>query len=374
MQICLDYQPAIAQLAGVGRYTRYLAEHLVPTARAGGDAFRLFYFDFSRNAAGTVPPGAELQPCRWCPGRVVQWSWKTLGMPSFERFAGPADLYHFPNFILPPLGHGRSVVTIHDMSFYRHADFTERRNLAFLRRRIRATTERADCILTVSEFSRREIIECLGVPPERVRAIHLGIGPSFAPAHEEQVQALRKRFDLARPYLLSVGTLEPRKNYAYLIDVFENLQDFDGDLVIAGMRGWRFDPILQAMERSRLRNRIRYLEYVPENLLPALYTGAELFVYPSRYEGFGFPPLEAMACGTPVLSAATGSLPEVLGDAAVLVEGYAIDQWTAAIENLLRDRGARATRIDRGTAHAARFTWAETARRTWQVYGEVIGA
>jgi glycosyltransferase involved in cell wall biosynthesis len=370
MRVCLDFQAAIAQQAGVGRYTQQLAEHLAQAA--GPDQLALFFFDFKRAGSDVLPAGAEAAAVQWCPGRVAQAAWKTIGWPPFDWFAGPADVYHFPNFVLPPCKDGKNVVTIHDVSFMRHPEFTESRNLAYLTHHIRKTVARAEAIITDSHFSAREIQELLHVPADRVHAIHLGISDDFEAPPEDDIEGFRSRTGLSRPYLLSVGTLEPRKNYTFLIDVFEALSNFDGDLVIAGMPGWKFDPVLQRIRNSPKADRIRYLQYVPQEDLASLYAGADLFAFPSHYEGFGFPPLEALACGTPVVSSTAASLPEVLEDAATLLATDSRDAWVAAIESVLVHGVNDADRVTRGRAQARKFRWDRTADETWQLYREIV--
>jgi glycosyltransferase involved in cell wall biosynthesis len=301
----------------------------------------------------------------------VQQAWKRVQWPPFDWFSGPADVYHFPNFTIPPLSRGKAVVTIHDMSFVRYPEFAETKNLAYLTSAIQATALRADAIIAISSFGKREIVECLGVAPDKVSAIPLGISSDCARTPPSRVQRLRKQMNLNRPYLLTVGTVEPRKNLTFMIEVFERLDHFDGDLVIAGMPGWKVEPILARMENSPKRHRIRYLKYLPDGELSALYSGADLFLITSFYEGFGFTPLEAMACGTPVISSAGGSLPEVLGDAAIIIPEFSSEAWTGAIQSVLGDPARRTRLAQRGIEQAAAFSWHETARRTWDVYRKV---
>jgi glycosyltransferase involved in cell wall biosynthesis len=213
--------------------------------------------------------------------------------------------------------------------------------------------------------------ELLKVPAEKVFAIHSGVQQVRQAPHEVDAMAAKKLLNLDRPYLLCLSTLEPRKNFPFLVQVFERLKSFDGDLVIAGGRGWKFEPILQQFRHSQKAKRIRYLEYVDEELLPGLYAGAELFVFPSLYEGFGFTPMEAMTQGTPVVSSAGGSLPEVLGDAAVIVPGFQADAWAAEIESLLADTAKRQALRNAGFAQARKYSWEETARQTWNVYRKI---
>ncbi len=369
MRVCLDIQPALAQRAGVGRYTRMLAEHL--PAERGGDELSLFYFDFKRVGCDFAPPGIRQRAVRWIPGRFVQQAWKRFDTPPFNWFSGPADVYHFTNFIRPPLTCGKSVVTIHDASFLRHPETLEEKNYRYLMRCIRKTVERADAIITISHFTADELASLLNVPRTKLHPIHCGLSSNYQRASDEDISAAKSRLALDRPYLLSVGTLEPRKNYTFLIDVFDAL-DFDGDLVIAGMKGWKTDGIFARRDRSPKCDRIRFLEYVDERDLPALYSGAALYVTPSLYEGFGFTPLEAMQCGTPVVAASTGSMPEVLGDAAHFIENFELDAWTSAISRLLASPSDTAELVARGHARHARYTWEQNASETWAVYRSVL--
>lgn len=369
MKVSIDIQPAIAQRAGVGRYTKALAEH-IGACRGEGDDIRLCFFDFKGRGMPFAAPNTSFKRIAWCPGRIAQKAWKTVEWPPYNWFFGSADVTHFPNFIIPTLTRGRKLVTIHDVSFLRHPEAAEPKNLRYLTDQIHNTIDRADLILTDSHFSAREMQELLKVPEDRIRVIHLGLSPAGEPPGDNSIQLMRNRFGLHKPYLLFVSTLEPRKNIPFLIESFERMTEFDGDLVIVGMRGWKYEPILDRMRRSSRMGSIRYLEYVDDRWMPALYSGAELFVFPSLYEGFGFPPLEAMQYGAPVLSSRSGSLPEVLGSAAqyTYISDPAI--WAEAAWQLVCDYSERERLRKLGWAHVRKFDWAETARQTWQAYCE----
>lgn len=369
MKICIDIQAAIAQRAGVGRYTKSLVEHLAKETN-GSDELSLFYFDFQRQGMPFPVPGAEQRACRWIPGRFVQQAWKRISFPPYPLFAGKADIYHFPNFILPPLKGAKSVVTVHDLSFLRHPETTEERNLAYLTSKIHDTVQRADAIITDSHFSAREIEELLRVPSEKIFPIHLGLNHSTRTASAEEVEKTKRELKLERPYLLTVGTLEPRKNIPFLIDVFEKMNHPDLELIIAGMPGWKYEPILERMEQSSAN--IRYLRYVEEEHLVPLYAAAEMFVFPSIYEGFGFPPLEAMTCGTPVFSSAAGPLPEVLGNAAAFGTAFDADAWADEITALLNDTPRREQLRQNGYEQIKKFSWQQCARETREVYRKVL--
>lgn len=376
MDICVDFQAAVTQTAGVGRYTRRLMEHLGPLAAAGNSgSVGLFYFDFRRTVEPPRIPGTRARPFRALPGRCMHAVWRFSPYPDFATLAGPADLYHFPNFTMPPLRHGRSIITIHDLSFMRFPQYAEPRNLRRLQAAIPRSLARANAILTISNFSAAEIAKTLAVDPERIHVTPLGVDSNFQPADPAAISAMRAALGLERPYLLTVGTVEPRKNHPFLADVLESLDSaYDGCLAIAGAPGWRTESILQRMRRSPRAADIRLLSHVPESLLPSLYSGADAFLFPSFYEGFGFPPLEALACGTPVISSDGGALAEILDTPAVIRPGILdADRWVTAVRDLLRENDTqRAIRRDTGRQHAARYRWDDTARRTWDVYRSVL--
>ena len=366
MRVCIDIQSAITQRAGVGRYTKMLVEHLGPLR--GQDELDLFYFDFKRQGVPFSTPGATQRAVRWFPGRLAQRAWREWNTPPFDFFSGPADVFHFPNFIRPPLRSGKSVVTIHDVAFLRYPETIEQRNYRYLTSRIRDTVARADAIITVSQFTAREVAELLHVPHKKLFPVASGVDQNVTRPGHDALALMRRELSIERPYLLTVGTLEPRKNIGFLVDVFEKLEGFDGDLVVAGMRGWKYEPVLERIASSPKRDRIRYVEYVNERLLGPLYAAAELFVFPSLYEGFGFTPLEAMQVETPVICSAAGSLPEVLGDAAVVVNDWNVDAWTSAIQTMLTDTARRRAHVQKGLQQVRRFTWSDTASNTWAVY------
>lgn len=371
MKVSVDIQAAIAQRAGVGRFVKCLAEHLAPLR--GQDDLQWFYFDFRRRGHGLHLPGGTERAVRWVPGRAVQGAWKTLRFPPYTWFAGSADVYHFTNFIRPPLwNHAPTVVSIYDVSFLRFPDAAEPGNLAYLTSHIRRTVRRADAILTISTFSKQEIVDTLGVDPDRVYPIYPGVDHrDLRPPTPAEVTESRRALGLTDPYLLFVGTLEPRKNVTLLVDAFARLSDYPGRLVLAGMKGWKTEPILRHIEASPCRDRIHVLEFVPDRQLAALYAGADLFVFPSLYEGFGFPPLEAMAYGTPVVASTGGSLPEVLGDTARMIPTFDTGDWADGLAELLADPDARAALAERARPHPARYTWARAAEQTWAVYRKV---
>lgn len=260
------------------------------------------------------------------------------------------------------------MVTIHDMSFLRYPSFAEEENLHYLADKINDTVSRADAIITDSEFSANEIHTLLDVNKTKIHPIHLGIDEGFCAPDNDVIASTLYKLDVDKPYILAVGTIEPRKNIPFLIEVFERLHDFKGNLVIAGMPGWKYEPIMERIRKSSCASRIKYVKYVRDDMLPALYAGARLYVTTSVYEGFGFPPLEAMACGTPVMSSSGGSLGEVLGSDAVIISEFDANLWAGRMDQLLMDDEMLRSLSVRGLKKASSFTWAETARKTWEVY------
>lgn len=367
----MDIQAALGRRAGVGRYTKSLAEALIPLAEA--DEVRFCAFDFLRRGVPIKTDPAHLRLVRAVPGRVIQWMWKQWKFPPYDWIGGAADIYHFPNFVCPPLRRGRVVVTVHDLAFKRLPHTLEPRNLKYLTEHMPDTLARADRIIAVSHATARDLEEFMGVSRDRIAVIYEGVDDHLKRPDAASVAAMRERLKLNNPYLLMVGTVEPRKNIPFLVDVYEALGDFDGDLVLAGMKGWRAEPIIEWMRNSSRAAQIRWLQYVPEEHMASLYAGAELFVFPSLYEGFGFPPLEAMLCGTPVVAANAGALSEVLADAAVLVDGFDEQTWADVVHRALGDPELRAALIRKGMERASQFTWDRCARETWAVYREVGG-
>jgi glycosyltransferase involved in cell wall biosynthesis len=335
--------------------------------------FDLFYFDFKRAGQPPAPGHCRLRPYRLMPGALVQQSWKRLGWPRFDSLTDKADLYHFTNFIIPPLSSAsKALVSIHDISFILHPEFAEKRNLEYLTARIRKTASRAQGIITISRQSAMDIQKHLGVSEDAVFPIHLGVSEMFRHSGSASIAAARSALGVQRPYILMVGTFEPRKNIPFAVSLIEQMSFFDGDLVIVGQKGWKNEPVFEAIGRSIAAGRIRTFTSLPDAQLVALYSGAEFLLMTSFYEGFGFPPLEAMACGTPVLTSSGGSLAEVCGDAAVVVDSFAPELWLEKADLILHDSELRNRLKSAGPAHAGKYTWQSTAEKHIEAYRKVL--
>lgn len=367
MRICIDIQSAILNPTGVGRYTLDLVKHLDNIIYP--DELVLFQFNLAKHDLPFQITHSTRRIIRLLPGRVIRRAWRMVSKwPSFNFFAGPADVFHFPHFTIPPLKGGKSVVTIHDMSFLRFPEYAPTRYARYLSDTIQDTVNKADAILTDSLFSKQEIESLLNIDSSRLFPVYPGISSEFNKRDRESINALLSRLNIDRPYILLVATIEPRKNIPFLIDIFEKLERFDGYLVIAGKLGWKYETIINRMQTSSKANSIRYLEYVDDKDLPSLYSGAELFVFPSFYEGFGLPPLESMACGVPVVSSAGGSLYEALGEGACIIHDFDHDTWIENIQNLLFDSDIREKRINAGFRRVLNYTWHDSASQVLQIY------
>jgi glycosyltransferase involved in cell wall biosynthesis len=274
-----------------------------------------------------------------------------------------------------------AVVTVHDLSFLRMPEAFPRLQARYLALATRVSARRAAVLVAVSEFTRREVVRLLGVPPERVVAIPNGCDPRCRPLPPEDVAALRARLELPERFVLAVGTLQPRKNLAVLLRAFAGLRRGwraeDGvapDLVVAGAPGWGGVDVRTHADALGLSECLHLPGFVPQEDLPALYNAALCLAMPSRYEGFGLPALEAMACGTAVIVADASSLPEVVGDVGLRVGPDDAAGWTAALRRLSTDEDARRQVAARGPGRAAAFTWRRAAGRLVDVWRDVLGA
>ena len=370
MRVCVQIQAAISQRAGVGRYVHTLVPELA--ALKEEDELSGFYFDFRRNGSPFPSGLIKEHAYRALPGALVQQSWKRLGLPAYTRFAPEADVHFFPNFIIPPLPAGpKAVVTIHDACFLSCPETMEPKNRSYLTKRIKATVKRADKILTISETMANEIRQAFHLPEEKVVSTLLGAPPSLLNLPEGEEERFLTALGIDRPFLLHVGTMEPRKNHVFLFEVFEQLTSFDGYLVLCGLKGWQVEPILEAMASHPKADRILHLDYVTDEELVALYRRAEALVFPSLYEGFGLPPIEAMRQGCPVITSDGGSLPEVVGDAGVVLPLEDPRLWAEAIEGLLGNMDHRAKLLNAGHARALSFSWQRCAEQVWNVFREL---
>jgi glycosyltransferase involved in cell wall biosynthesis len=233
-----------------------------------------------------------------------------------------------------------------------------------------------DKVLTASDHSKRDISKYLNIPMEKITVIHLAAGEHFRPLKEPVIRSALDRAGVSQPYILYVGSIEPRKNLIRLLEAYAQLCQWSTSwsLVVVGARNiWKSSPVGETTEKLKLKPFVHFTGYIPDVDLPGIYNGADLFVFPSLYEGFGLPVLEAMSCGTPVITSNTSSLPEVAGEAALLVDPYNVEEIMAAMRRVLEDSALARDLSERGLERAKKFTWEKTAQRTISVYEKMLG-
>ncbi len=367
MRIGIDARIVHYARGGIGNYVLHLLEAL-----AALDADTDYHVLHSRKASDPPLLGAGFRPVAcWTPShhRLERWA---LGV---EVARLRLDLLHSPDFIPPAFGYRRSVITVHDLNFLYYPQFLTAESHRYYNQQIEWAVRRAAHILADSHTTKSDLTLMLDVPPEKVTVVHLAADLSFRPLPGAEARRIAARHGLEPGYLLFVGTLEPRKNLPGLLQAYRLLLDGKvtaAPLVLVGGKGWLYDEIFERVDALRLTGRVRFLHDVPDDDLPGVYTVASVLTMPSFYEGFGLPALEAMACGTPVVVADRASLPEVVGEAGLLVNPDDPNDIAQALTRVLTDGPLRAQMRELGLAQAARFTWERTAQETLTVYREVL--
>lgn len=371
----LLYLSSSYRAAGINRYIHQLLVHLRPLA---GIDDQIVAF----TGGWKLPP--ELEATRYfrvAQGRLPTWRppvrilWEQLLQPTTvlrERL----DLLHSLSYVQPLLCPARSVVTMLDLSFLRMPETFNRWNRTYLATMARLSARRCHKIITISESTRQDVISYFGVPPHKVEAIHLGVDEIFKPVEDQAVlRQFKAERNLPENYLLYLGTLEPRKNVERLVEAYALLRKkraIPHKLVLGGAKGWLYDRIFARVNQLELQEDILFTSYIPYNELPLWYNCADIFIYPSLYEGFGLPPLEAMACGTPVITSSISSLPEVVGAAAITIDPLDVDALAVAIDTAAGNPGVRRQLSAQGLQQAAQFSWEKMATRTLGLYRQVI--
>ena len=371
MLISFDATPAM-QGAGVGRYSRSLLRALL---EAEGDERYVLLASRDARAILASFPGERVARRAVLPvsQHVAEILWQRLRLPvAAEWYTGRVDVFHAPNFLLPPLRAAKGVLTVHDLSYLKLPRYAHPALAGYLRRTVPRSIARADVVLADSRNTAEDVAETFGMSHDRLCVVYPGVDGSYQPVPDPgERERLDTAYGLDRPYLLAVGTIEPRKNYPGMIEATKLLRQrgvFDGELAIVGATGWLAEESLRAAAAAGAA--VRLLGRVEEADLPALYRQAEALVYASHYEGFGLPPLEAMACATPVVVARTSSLPEVVGEAG-LYSGTDADSIAAAVAEVLSSQRLRDSLRMAGPAQASRFTWQGAAAQVRRVYREM---
>lgn len=377
MRIAIEYSSAVNQRAGIGRLVRNQVMALAEVDHA--NQYVLMHARPNPGREVMLPKGANFAR-RELP---IRERWLTilmhrtgLNIPG-DVLSGAVDIYHSPDFVMPALRHARGVLTVHDLAFLMHPECADDRLRAYLEEVVPRSVRRADFVIADSVNTRNDVVVLLGVPQSRIDVVPGGVEPRFKPVAEPgRLGRAREALGVGEaPFILAVGMLEPRKNLNVLMDAFAIARSrgalADHKLVLAGGKGWLVDRIMEHRAESPVRADILLPGFLADDLLPAAYSAAAVFVFPSLYEGFGLPILEAMACGTPVVSSNTSCLPEVAEGAALMVDPSDAEGLSRAIELAASDADLRADLRKRGLERAASYTWDRAARKLLATYERV---
>ena len=382
MNIAFDASPLTGDLiSGVGWCEAYLTEALARLHPE--ESYRFEYFTLRapeekvRRMQPFVQKNTPLHPARFSP---LLYRMLTAAVPlPYRIFQGKwADITHFFNYIVPPCVHGRTVVTVHDMVYKAFPETVRGRTKFMLNTGLKKSMKRADLIVTDSEFSKREILKYFPKHEKKLRVVPCGVDlERFKPTDDaEHMARVRKSLEIDGDYFLYLGTIEPRKNLERLIRAYSLFSKKNGGdvprLVLAGGKGWLYDSIFRKVKDLGLSENVIFTQYVPSEFINPLMCGAISFVFPSIYEGFGMPPLEAMACGVPVLSSNSASLPEVTADCAVICDAYSCESIADGLFRLYSDDELRKDLSKRGIERAKKFTWEKSAECLYNVYKELF--
>jgi glycosyltransferase involved in cell wall biosynthesis len=359
---------AKAQRTGTEGYAYHLIRELVPLAEAAGHRLRLYFQQQPQHPISDSPAVEHV---------VIPWPrlWTHLRL-AWELHRRPPDLFFTPAHVIPFTYRGPAVATVHDLGYLFFPQAHTRTQKAYLQWSTRHNAQRSRRVLADSEATRQDLTTHLGTPSQKIDVVYPGIDPELQPVHDEEVlSAVQAKYGIAAPYFLYLGTLQPRKNVGRLVEAFANAPAAGNQqLVLAGKPGWLSQPIMEQIAAlpAPVAQRVRVTGYVAEEDKAALLSGATALLFPSLYEGFGFPVLEAQACETPVLTSNSSSLPEVAGEAALLVDPERMDEIRAGIERLAQDEALRRRLVEAGRSNVRRFNWQKAAAAALRTLEEAV--
>ena len=380
MKIALELQPCLKHRSGIGVYTYELAKRLqvYNDLELKGD---IFNFLGRNDLSGDLKDLAfEKNTCRLFPYGVYRRVWHYIPLAYRTLFRRQVDVTHFFNFIVPPRIEGKVINTIHDLTFEFYPETMDQKNLKRIQSDIHYSIQRADKIVTISQCSKKDIVETLKVDERKIEIIYPGVNEAaFSKTYiVDTLKRVKAKYQLPDQYILYMGTLEPRKNIPSIIEAFYHLRK-DGDksvqqvkLVLAGKKGWLFEEIFNKVKALGLEEDVIFTDYVEEADKGVIYHLAKLFVFPSLYEGFGIPVLEAMASGIPVMTSNVSSLPEVAGEAALLINPRDMIAMAQGMHQILTDETYRMMMIEKGKIQARKFNWGDSAAKLHELYISVI--
>lgn len=375
MRIAIDITVTIGQKTGIGLYVHNLIENL---ARVDKENEYLLYTHFWRSfktkkktLSLPVQPNFRLVVKRF-PNRITNLLFNYLHLP-IDFFLPPTDIVHCTCYLTPISKRSKSIVTIYDLTPLLFPEFHVEHIKKVIFKGLLNSVCKVDKIIAISESTKKDVMRLFHIPEDKIEVIYGAADEIYHPIEDPEIlKQVRAKYKIPHKFILFVGIIEPRKNIARLIQAFSILKKkFEHKLVIVGRKGWLYDEIFAQVRRSHLGEEVIFTGYVPREDLPALYSATELFIYPSLYEGFGLPPLEAMACGTPVITSNVSSLPEVMGEAGILIDPNNVDELSRAIDSVLSDENLREELREKGLRQAKKFSWERCAQETIKVYQEV---
>ncbi|MDD3190204.1 MAG: glycosyltransferase family 1 protein [Candidatus Pacebacteria bacterium] len=358
---------------GVEEYTCNLLENMLSLDKS--ICFKLFYNGFKKQGIDynwTQLSNVEVVNLK-VPNKALDASLRFFDFPKMEKLIGKIDKFFSPHIFLSSVGpESEKIVTFHDLSFEKYPEFySKQKNFWHFSMDPKRQAQRADKIIAVSESTKQDLTECYGIDPQKISVIYSGLNPEATKdISEKQKEEIKTKYRLPENFILYLGTIEPRKNIKSLISAFDEskrsgfLKNSDMKLIIAGSKGWLYKEILGMPEKLKSQKDIIFTGFVEEKDKSALYNLARLFVYPSFYEGFGFPPLEAMAQGTPVITSNISSIPEAVANAAITINPYNTDELLNAIESVLQDEKLSSELINLGKKRIEKFNWEKCGRET----------
>ncbi len=369
MRICMDITPAVHRRAGLGRYAQELTAALLAT-----DTENEYVAFYNRPSEAYVEPPLDRLPHLTTNLSAKPWRMSALvghlAHVGQDRLFPGVDLFHATDHLLPRLTQVKSVFTLHDLVFRFYPHTHKPLNRWFLTLMMPRFLKAADAVIAVSRCTKRDVVRLYDLDEAKVKVIHEGVNPRFRRSSPGVISSVLHKYDLRERYILSVGTIEPRKNLTSLLEAYVAIRNQDSQLklVIVGKRGWLYEGFFRRLHELGLENEVIFPGFVPDEDLPALYSATDLFVFPSLYEGFGLPVLEALACGAPVVTSNTSSLPEVAGEAALLVDPNSVEALARGMRDVLDSRTLRDDLRARGPKQAAKFSWEKAARETLTIY------
>ncbi len=382
MKIAFDAQLLFEkQKTGIGWTADYVIKNIIK--ECNNNEYYLNYFGLYKGKNKTrkireyKELGYKVNKCSWFHNVVYRRMWNKIPIPYTFFFGKRSEITQFFNYDIPPGVKGKAITFVYDMVYRAFPHTINEQTMKMLDNNLIKACKRADHIITISQFSKNEIIKYLQVPGDKISIMPCGVDLSiFNPNYsDDEISAIRKKYCINKDYILYLGTLEPRKNIEILIEAYLLLKVKSSSLpklVIAGKKGWMYESIFKKVELYNLKDDVIFTDYVDDGDVPILLNGASIFVFPSIYEGFGLPPLEAMACGTPVIASNTASIPEVIGDAGILVNPYSPEELSCAIEELINDEILRLELRRRSLQQAEKYTWKMSVHKLKGIYQSLL--